>query len=518
MFTDNMKEMNMMKNVVKIAGLSCLLLFPLSGNAQRTLTLETCRRLAVENNKDLQLAQTQVEIAGLDRKIALANYFPEISATGAYFYNNESIHLISDAASGKLQNMGTAVQQQFGSLSEGLMAAILANPKAVAEYMQSPLWQTVLGALSKQDLSQVLNVLGSEIDNAFHPDLQNIFAGAVSVRQPVFTGGKIAAANHIAKLAEQLSEIQYDQQYQQVVVDIDQAYWEIVSIAQKKALARSYADLLHQMERDVALSVQEGVSTESDALQIRVKANEADLLLTKSTNGLTLAKMLLCKQIGLALDTDIVLADEGLEKVPVPLFAAEKELKDIYRDRPETRSLELAGQIYDGKVAIARADMLPKVALTANYLITNPSLKNGFQKEWNGMFNAGVMVNVPIFHGFEALQKTRKAKAEATLCRLRLDDARRLIHLQVSRLRKQEQEAMEKLTMADNNLSSAEENLRAAAVGFEAGIINANTALGAHTAWLQAHSDYIDAGIELQMLAANLNKAEGNHHEQMDNR
>ena len=42
-------------------------------------------------------------------------------------------------------------------------------------------------------------------------------------------------------------------------------------------------------------------------------------------------------------------------------------------------------------------------------------------------------------------------------------------------------------------------------------MINANTALGAHTAWLQAQSEYIDAGIELQMLAANLNKAEGNY-------
>jgi outer membrane protein TolC len=61
-----------------------------------------------------------------------------------------------------------------------------------------------------------------------------------------------------------------------------------------------------------------------------------------------------------------------------------------------------------------------------------------------------------------------------------------------------------------SNLDSAEENLRKATVGYEAGVVPTNTVLGAQTAWLSAHSDYIDAGIELQMAAASLNKAEGN--------
>ena len=155
--------------------------------------------------------------------------------------------------------------------------------------------------------------------------------------------------------------------------------------------------------------------------------------------------------------------------------------------------------------------MMPKVALMAGYSVTNPNLKNGFEKDWGGFFNAGVMVNIPIFHGFEAMSKTRKAKAEATLYRTQLEDAKNLINLQVTQLRKQEGEAFEKLTMAQSNLASAEENLRTATIGFEEGVIETNTALAAQTAWLKAHSEYIDAGIELQMLAANLNKAEGNN-------
>ena len=61
------------------------------------------------------------------------------------------------------------------------------------------------------------------------------------------------------------------------------------------------------------------------------------------------------------------------------------------------------------------------------------------------------------------------------------------------------------------DLDSAEENLRMASRGLEAGVVEPNTALAAHTGWLKAHSEYIDAGVELQLAASNLMKAEGNY-------
>ena len=154
--------------------------------------------------------------------------------------------------------------------------------------------------------------------------------------------------------------------------------------------------------------------------------------------------------------------------------------------------------------------MMPQIALVAGYSVTNPNAFHGYENSWNGgLFSAGVMVNVPIFHGTEAYQRTRKAKAEATLYRDKLEDARNMINLQVEQSRQHLEEARERLLMSENNLSSAEENMRMATVGFEAGVIETNTVLAAQTAWLQAHSEYIDAGIDLQMANANLRKSEG---------
>lgn len=490
----------------------CILLAALQmAGAQQMLTLDDCREMAVKTDKTLEQARTKVEMADYDRKIAVANWFPNISATGAYMHNHSDISLISDEVSGKLTNIGTAAQGQLSSTMAGLTQAIMSNPAAAMEFSKSAMWQTVIGALSKTDVSAALNGLGGEIDAMLHPDMKNIYAGVVSLQQPVFMGGKIVAANQIAALAAELARTQYEGACEETLVAVDQAYWQVVSIAGKKKLAESYSALLHEMQKNAEIAVREGISTEADILTVKVKVNEADMMLTKAENGLGLAKMLLCKQIGLPLDSEITLADENAQTTSLPALREARTMDEIYAARPETRSLELASQIYEKKVNVARADMLPKIALTANYLYSNPNLNNGFSNSFGGLFNAGVMVSIPIFHGFEAVQKTRKAKAEASLYRSQYANALDMINLQVSQIRKQQDEALEKLTMAESNLENAEENLRIATAGFEAGVLEPNVTLQAQTAWLQAHSEYIDTQIEIQMLDSQLMKAEGRY-------
>lgn len=476
---------------------------------KQVLTLDDCRQMAISSNDDITSAAVQMKMAEYDKKSIRANWFPDISVNGTYMYNQNSVSLVKDELTDKITGAGAAAQGTMGTIKDQFMQALMKNPAALQEFMKSPLWQTITGTLSKLDIAQIISGIGSEIDGALHPDLSNMVIGVVSIKQPVFMGGKIVAANKIATLAEQLSRTQYDQKYQDILVSVDQAYWQIISIANKYRLATSYADLLHKLEKDVDASIAAGIMTKTDKLEIKVKVNEADMMKLKAENGLSLSKMLLCKQIGLPLDSEIMLADEELEEIPLPILSEEKDMETIYQDRPEIKSLQLASEIYRQKANMVRAEMMPQIAVGANYLMTYPNFFNGFDKKLGGTFNVGVMVNIPIFHAFEKMNKTRKAEAEATLYNIKLNDARKMINLQVTQLHKQQAESLEKLDMARNNMENAEENLRTASVGFEAGVVATNTALSAHTAWLKAHSEYIDAGIELQMNNANLMKAEG---------
>lgn len=486
-----------------IAAALCVL--PTYAGAQQVLTLDECRQMAVENNNSLKTAQQKIKVAGYDRNIALANYFPKITATGTYMYTSRDWKLIDDDKAAEIQNAGTTLQNDVTNK----MMQIMSDKDVMTKYMTDAAFKKLIDGLQTTDIATPINAIGQHITDALTLDMHNLCGAVVSVQQPVFMGGKIVASNQMAKYAEELAQSQYDAEHAQVLADIEQAYWQIVSIAAKKNLAENYADLLRQMGKDVDALVAEGFATPSDALTIKVKMNEAEMLYTKATNGLALAKMLLCKECGLPLDSEITLADETLDAIPVPQMSPVISDEEVYAARPEIRSLDLAKKIYDKKVAVVRADGLPTVAVMANYAVTNPNVYNGFQNKFGGFFSAGVLVNVPIFHGTEAIQKTKKAKAEAALTQYRLDDAKEMISLQVAQLRQQEGEALEKLTMAESNLENAEENLRVATAGWNEGMIASNVVLQAQTAWLQAHSEYIETGVELQMCSVNLAKAEG---------
>ena len=209
-----------------IASISAILVCATSLNvrAQQVLTLDECKQMAIENNNALKTAQQKIEIANYDKKIAFANYFPKVSATGTYMYSTEDIKLISDESADKLQNMGTGVQNNITDV----MTSLMSDPAVISKYLTDPAFQKMVNTLKGVDIATPINAIGAQIAEAMTLDMQNTTAAIVSVQQPIFMGGKIVASNAMAGYAKQLAESQYDQEYSQVIVDIEQTYWQIV--------------------------------------------------------------------------------------------------------------------------------------------------------------------------------------------------------------------------------------------------------------------------------------------------
>ena len=86
---------------------------------------------------------------------------------------------------------------------------------------------------------------------------------------------------------------------QEVIMSTDQAYWQVISLVNKKKLAEGYLKLLQQLDSDVEKMINQGVATKADGLSVRVKVNEAEMTLTKVEDGLSLARMLLCQLCGI---------------------------------------------------------------------------------------------------------------------------------------------------------------------------------------------------------------------------
>lgn len=255
--------------------------------------------------------------------------------------------------------------------------------------------------------------------------------------------------------------------------------------------------------------ITEGVATKADGLSVKVKVNEAEMKLTQVDNGLSLSKMVLCQLCGLPLNDEIRLADEDVESLTLPEYHVGDNVATALANREELRSLDLANKIYDQKVNITRAGFLPTVALTANYMVTNPSLVNGFERKFRGMWAVGAMVQIPIWNWGEGMYKVKAAKAEANIARYQLADAKEKVELQVSQASYKVNEAAKRLSMAEKNLEKADENLRYAKLGFMEGVIPTSNVLESQTAWLSAQSDKIDAQIDVKLTEVYLRKSMG---------
>ena len=480
--------------------------------AQQLLTLDSCRAMALRNNKQLGISRVKQEVAANLRKSARTKYLPHVNALGGYEWTSKEISLLSDDQKEALSNVGTSVSNMVGNKAGEVMGQVpveiwqdLAKMGFTPEVIQQKLSETMA------PLSNMLNAGGQNVVNAFRTDTRNMFAGAIMVTQPVFMGGAIVAMNKMASIGEDLAANSAEAKRQATLYNIDQAYWQVISLRHKQKLAQSFFDLVKKLDSDVQKMIEEGVATRSEGLSVAVKLNEAEMALTKVNNGLVLSKMLLCQLCGLPLTEQVMLVDEERSDI-----VADGELATPTCDaalastlRPELRMLQNTVDMSRQLTNILRAGNLPQLAVIGGYSVSNPNVYNGFQKKFGGAWNVGVLLRIPLWNWGDVMYKVRASKGATAIATLQLEEARELIDLQVSQSNFRVQEAMKNLQMAQSSTRKADENLRIANLGFSEGVISSTTVMEAQTAWLQAQSQKIDAEIDVKLSQVNLQKALG---------
>ena len=473
-----------MKKKVLILGLMSLAL----ANAHAVgnyWPLDSLRARAVSNNKSLLMAEQKKVAASYTHKSAKTNYLPKVSATGAYMYTSREMSLLSDEQKHTLSNIGTGLSAMVPDLAP---------------------------------MSSQLNSAGQGLEDALHTDTRNAGIVAVTLTQPIYMGGKIRAYNKITEYAEQASGTIYDKTLQDIIVDVDEAYWNLVALHSKKKLAEGYKTLVEKLESDVEQLVKEGMATKADLLSVKVKVNEAGVTLIQVNNGIELSRMNLCRICGLDMDEPIDVEDNMDNKTSIADFddnvdmsnqSADYMVQQAEGNRKELQALELQNKIYDEKIKLARAEYLPKVALMGGYLASNPSVFNSFERKMKGLWNVGITLNVPILTWGDRSYKVKAAKAEACMHRYETEEVKEKIELQVNQCRQKLQESQERYQTTLRSVDEAEENLRYANHGMKEGVITLSNVMEAQTAWLKAKSEWVNAQVDVRLANLYLKKAIG---------
>ena len=482
-----------------------LMLLPATGKAQRVLTLDSCRHLAITNNKQLGMARTQKDIASYNVMSARTKYLPHVDAMAGYELMSKEMSLLNNSQKNALNHLGTNAVSGMGAkvtdILNGMVQDGIITPQMAQQFGQQ------MGVFSSS-LATMGDELGSTIRKAFRTNTHNMFAGSVMVTQPLYMGGSINAMNRVAELNVTLADNNYDMLQQNVLYEIDATYWLVVSLRQKQKLAQNYLDLVTKLHDDVYKMIDKGVAIRADGLNMDVRVNEAEMAKMRVDDNLTLAKMLMCQLCGLPMDTEFTLSDEGRElsstTEPLPTLNAATV------DRPELRMLLTTVGITEQTQHIVTATHFrPQVALTGGYLLTNPNTFNGFERKFSGVWNVGVLVRMPLWDWHDGRYKLAAARAATTIAKLEHSDMEEKINLQVEQERFKVREAYRRLELSSKHAASAEENLRCASLGFREGVMNLSDVMTAQTAWETAHTQKIDAEIEVQLSLLGLRKAMG---------
>ena len=484
---------------------------PACGEAQ-TLSLDSCRALALRNNKQINVSKLKKDVACNLKKSARTQYLPKVDAMGGYEWFSKEISLLNNDQKSSFSNIGSTLSSSISGGANDIMTQL------VQQGIISPDQAQQIGSQLSNKVSPLAekgNTLGQKVVDAFRTDTRNIFAGSVMLRQPIYMGGAIMAANKMADIAALMADNDLDMQTQKTLFGIDEAYWMVISLKQKQKLAVSYRNLVKKLDEDVHKMIKQGVATKADGLKVDVKVNEADMTITQVEDGLALSKMLLCQLCGIPMNQEITLEDEDKETLAFSGTAIDTEQQQVaaqdsaMNTRPELRMLQNSVDLSKQATNLVRAAFLPHVALTGGYIISNPNVFNGFQKKFTGVWNVGVIVQVPVWNWGEGAFKIRASKAVSNIAQMNLDDTREKIHLQITQSQFKVKEAKKKLGMAQQNIASAEENLRCANLGFKEGVMEVTDVMAAQTAWQQAQSQKIDAEIDVKLTQLGLNKALG---------
>jgi outer membrane protein TolC len=457
-------------------------------------SLEECRDLALSNNKQLMMSRQRIATAEYQRREAFAAYLPAIDFNGGYLYNQKELSIFDSDQLLPVKSFN----MQTGTYEFNLVK----NP-ATGEPIKTADGQYVPETVALMPKS------------ALEYDIHNVFFGAITLTQPIYMGGKIVAMNKLTGYAKDLATAQHNSEAENVIYAVDAAYWQVVSLKAKLDLAKSFVNLLDSLDTNVEAMVNEGVATRADKLSVDVKLNSARVDLTKVENGLSLSRMALAQVCGLPIDSDMHLSDEP---GGAPLALAMKNEADVlapadvaaaYDRRPDLQALEAGIKIAEQQKKVAFSSMLPNVALVGAYSFSNPNLFNGFSKRFAGAFSVGAVVSIPLWHWGGNYYKYREAESNETVMKLRLEDARELIDLQINQASYKARESIKTYKATQSNLACADENLRCATVGFKEGVITTDDVLAAQTAWLKANSENIDAMIDVQLCDTYLSKVLG---------
>lgn len=423
------------------------------------LTLDECLDMASEHDPYLVNSRLDVQAAIYRKQEAEAEYFPTVSLNAMGF-------------------------KAFDPLLHLTLDDVLGHSDAANEL--------------KNQIGQTAPLYG--IPTEFRA-LARGYGAMLSLSQPVYAGGRIVNGNRLARLGVEAARLQQELQEKQTASQVEEKYWQVVSLEEKRKTVDMAVATLDTLLRDVTQAREAGILTETELLQVRLERNRLRSDLVRLRGGLRLAKMDLFNVMGLGYSStlagsydaegkrlpfiDDIRLDSGMEDMHDPGIYHRPE-EEIATSSEESRLLALSVESKKLQKKMTVGEALPTVGVGASYgygdYIGAPGL--------NGMVYA--MVKVPMTEWGKTSRKIRRSDIEL---RKALNEQEYLDEQLVLRTRQRWEEvvtAWDRIQIGEESVDFARSELEHCSSGLDAGLNTVSEVLQAQTALRQAEDALID--------------------------
>ena len=413
----------------------------------QNLSVQDCIEMALENNIDLKNSQLEINKAKATKNEARAEYFPTVSAQALAF-----------------EAMNPMLSFGIDDIDNALVRQTLYN--LYAQY--GPL-------------------LGLKKNYSFAKD--GVILNAMAT-EPLFAGGRIYNGNQLAKLGVEAAEYQAKIKEDEVRLQTESLYWQIVALQEKIATLDQLDRLLDTLDKDMKGAIEAGLAMPTDQYKLRVKQNESRLNRKKVEDGITLLKMALGQYIGADWQAMTLTDTLGLESEPATWFQPATE---AVTTRHESHLLDLSLQAEKLKKRMTLGEALPSLLVggSASYHTILDNTKP------NAMMFA--VLQVPITDWHKTSYKLKKHNLDAEMAENTRRDLTEKMEMQTNQAWFNLEQSYLRITMAQTALSDTEANLKIVNDYYDAGLVSLSDLLEAQTLLMQSRNELTDSRVEYQL-------------------
>ncbi|HBC3560813.1 TPA: TolC family protein [Vibrio cholerae] len=292
---------------------------------------------------------------------------------------------------------------------------------------------------------------------------RDIFTSSIRAIWPIFTGGRITAAQDAAAGKEEEAQNQLAMEIQARYEDLAKYYFSVVLAKEVLATRIAVEEGLTQ-HRDNALKLeQQGQIAHVERLQADASLDKAKVERKKAQKTLDIAQSALTQILG-ATET---VEPSGMLFINTSLPPMHAFIEQTLNTYPGLSLLDAKEKQASSLIKAEQGKYYPEVYLYGDYsLHEDDSLASQMKPDWL----VGVGVNIPLIENTERSEQVKAANSAVNQVRYLKAQAKQDLSVLVEKTYLEAEQALEEVTGLNSSLNLAQENLRLRQKAFSQGL------------------------------------------------